>query len=260
MDSNENMIFFTFIVRIVLCVSCASVIFYAYRYWINGKRYTKDAEFTNKVAIVTGASGGIGKEVAHGLAKRGLYVIIACNDLKSGMKTQNEIIERTGNPNVKCMHLNLGSFKSIRAFADEFLSTGLPLDILIHNANVLHLKRQVTEEGIESNIAINYFGPFLLTMLLIKQMAKTTPTRIINMAHSVHRLTELDQNDLLYERNFRGPLAYARSQLANVYFTLELTKRIENTGITCNCADPGISLTNYVEKHYQSLCPKWIPK
>lgn len=260
MDSNENLIFFTFIVRIVLCVVCGTAIFYAYRYWINGIRYTKDAEFTNKVAIVTGASGGIGKQVAYGLAKRGLYVIIACYDLKKGMKTQNEIIERTGNPNVKCMHLNLGSFKSIRTFTDEFLNTGLPLDILIHNANLLRLKRQLSEEGIEQNIAINYLGPFLLTMLLIKQMAKTTPTRIINIAHWMHRWIELDQTDLTYERDYCGFLAYARSQLANVYFTLELSKRIENTGITCNCADPGTSLTNYTEKQYQNYFPKWIPK
>lgn len=260
MDSNENLIFFTFIVRIVLCVFCASFICYAYRYWINGVRYIKDAEFKSKVAIVTGASGGIGKEVAYGLAKRGLYVIIACYDLKKGMRTQSEIIERTGNPNVKCMHLNLGSFKSIRSFAAEFLNTGLPLDILIHSASVLHLKRQLTEEGIESNIAINNLGPFLLTMLLIKQMAKTTPTRIINMAHWMHRWIELDQTDLMYERDYCGFLAYARSQLANVYFTLELSKRTENTGITCNCADLGISLTNFMEKQYQNYFPKWIPK
>lgn len=260
MDSIENLVFFTFIVRIVLCFFVGMSICYAYRCWINGKRYTKDAEFPNKVAIVTGASGGIGKEVAYGLAKRGLYVIIACNNIKNGMKTQNEIIERTGNPNVKCMHLNLGSFKSIRMFADEFLATGLPLDILIHNANVLHLKRQVTEEGFESNIAINNLGPFLLTMLLIKQMAKTAPTRIVNTAHWMHRWIELDQTDLMYERKYCGFLAYARSQLANVYFTLALSNRIENTGITCNCVDPGISLTNFVEKQYQNYFPKWIPK
>lgn len=260
MDSNENILFVTSIVRTFLCILIGTIIVYVYRYWINGVRYTKDAEFPNKVAIITGASRGIGRHVAHGLAKRGLYVIMACRDIKTGITTQNDIIARTGNSNVKCMHLDLGSFKSIRMFADEFLSTGLPLDILIHNANVMRLKRQRTEEGIESNIAINYMGPFLLTMLLIKQMAKTTPTRIINVAHWIHRWTEIDQTDLLSERNYSGFSAYARSQLASVYFTLALTKRIENTGITCNCVHPGISLANSIERQYYDYFPRWLPK
>lgn len=257
MNPNENLSFLTVIVRASVCFLSGFLFYYLYRRWIDGDRYTKDAESTDKVAIITGASRGIAKEVAYGLAKRGLRVVLACHDMERGLQTQNEIIERTGNPHVKCMELNLASFKSIRQFADEFLNTGSRLDILINSANVMHLKRQLTKDDIESNIGINYFGHFLLTMLLIERMSRTTPSRIINMSHWLHRCIKIDQSDLMYERKFCGFLAYAQSQLANVHFTLELAKRIENTGITCNCIHPGVSAGFVEHQHFNS---KWIPK
>lgn len=256
MDSSENLRTLSFIVRVGACFLSGSLIYYWYRYWINGDRYKKDAESPDKMAIVTGASRGIGKEVAYGLAKRGLHVVMACRDMDRGLQAQNEIIEKTGNPNVKCMHLNLASFKSIRQFTDEFLSTGSRLDILINNANIMHLKYQLTEDDVEQNMSVNYFGHFLLTMLLIKRMSQTTPTRIINLSNWVHRCVEIDHTNLMNERQFCGFMAYARSSLANVYFTLELAKRIENTGITCNCIHPGISLANFIER--QNVPSKWL--
>lgn len=256
MDLIENYKLLTYIARIGVCFLGCSFIYYTYRYWISGLRYTKNAESPDKVVIITGASKGIGKDVAYGLAKRGLHVILACRDMKNGLKAQNEIIEKTGNPNVKCMHLDLSSFKSIRYFANEFLSTGSRLDILINNANVLQLNRKLTHDDIEQNIGVNYFGHFLLTMLLIERMSQTTPTRIINMTNWVHRCVEIDEMDLMNERQYCGFMAYARSALANVYFTLSLTERIENTGITCNCVHPGISLANFIEK--QPFSRNWI--
>lgn len=248
MDTILNLKFLTLFTRFSVCFLGFSLIYYTYRYWMRGERYVKDAESPDKVVIVTGASKGIGKEVAYGLAKRGLNVIMACYDIKSGIKTQNEIIEKTGNKNVKCMHLDLSSFKSIRNFAIEFLESGSRLDILINNANVFQMKRQFTENHIEQNIGINYFGHFLLTMLLIKRMSQTVPTRIINLTNWVHRCVEIDQTDLLNQREFCGFMAYARSTLANVYFTLALNERIENTGITCNAVHPGVSLSSFIER------------
>ncbi|XP_055325566.1 uncharacterized protein LOC129579481 [Sitodiplosis mosellana] len=256
MDTIYNLKFLTLLTRFSVCFLGCSLIYYTYRYWIRGERYTKDAESPDKVAIVTGASKGIGKEVAYGLAKRGLHVIMACYDMKSGLQTQDEIIKKTGNTNVKCMHLDLSSFKSIRSFADEFLNSGSRLDILINNANVFHMKRRLTENHIEKNIAINYFGHFLLTLLLIKRMSQTVPTRVINVTNWVHRCVEIDPTDLLNQRQFCGFMAYARSTLANVFFTLALTERIENTGITCNCIHPGISLTSVIDR--QSSESTWF--
>lgn len=246
----------TFVVRISIGYLLGRLIYYCYRNWIDGARYKKDAESPGeKVAIVTGASQGIGKEIALGLAKRGLHVIMACNNMTEGLRTKNELIEKTGNKNVKLMHLNLRSFKSIRYFANEFLSTESRLDILINNANVLNLKRELTEDGIEQNIGINYFGHFLLTMLLIERMSRTKPTRIINTTNWVHRYVNIDPMDLMNEREYCGFNAYARSALANVYFTLALAERIENTGITSNCVHPGVSLERFIQK--QSTLTNW---
>lgn len=258
MVSDDELVYLTCVARISTFIFGATLMYYLYRYWINGKRYRKDAESSDKVAIVTGASDGIGKEVAFGLAKRGLYIVLACHDMEMGLQTKNEIIDKTGNSNVKCMHLNLASFKSIRQFANKFLNTGLRLDILINNASVMHLKRQLTKDNVEHNIGINNFGHFLLTMLLIKRMSETSPTRIINIANRLHRYINIDQTDLMCERDYCGFLTYLRSQLANAYFTLALTKRIENTGITCNCVDPGISLVNFIK--HQNIYTNWIFK
>lgn len=255
MDSLEHLKLFTFVARMSISVLGLSLIYYTYRHWISGYRYTKDAEYPEKVVIVTGASRGIGKEVAYGLAKRGLHVIMACRDLENGLQAQNEIIEETGNQNVKCMYLDLSSFKSIRNFASEFLNTGSRLDILINNANVLHLKRLLSHDDIEQNMAINYFGHFLLTMLLIQRMSLTVPTRIINVTNWLHRCVDIDPTDLMNERQYCGFLAYARSTLANVYFTIVLTERIESTGITCNCVHPGISLASFIDR--QKFSEKW---
>lgn len=250
---------FTILCRIGLCFVLGYFFHYMYQYWINGDRYRKMAESSDKIVIVTGASKGIGKEIAYGLAQRGLHVIMACRNSKDGLRAQNEIIEKTGNQNVKYMHLNLSSFKSIRHFANEFLNTGSRLDILINNTHILHSKHERTEDGVEQNIGVNYFGHFLLTMLLIERMSQTTPTRIINTTNWMHRLVDIDQSDLMNERQFCGFMAYARSALANVYFTLALSERIENTGITCNCVHTGISLANFLD--HQKFSKYWmIPK
>lgn len=260
MELFEGLNVLTILVRIIIGFLLGTLIYYWYCNWIEGKRYEKDAESPDKkIAIVTGASQGIGKEIAYGLAKRGLHVVMACKNMNEGLRTKNEIIAKTGNQNVKLMHLNLSSFKSIRTFANEFLNTELRLDILINNANVLHLKRELTEDGIEQTIGINYFGHFLLTMLLIGRMSRTTPTRIINTTNWVHRCVNIDQTDLMNEKQYCGFNAYARSALANIYFTLALSERIENTGITCNCIHPGISLTRFIDR--QSALQNWrLPK
>lgn len=213
----------------------------------------------NKVVIVTGASKGIGKEIAFNLARRGARIIMACHDMKTGYTTQNEIIKKTGNPNVMCMYLNLASFKSIRIFADEFLKTGSPLDILINNASILRLQRNVTEDGLEQTIGINYFGHYLLTMLLMKRLSETKRSRIINVSNWIHRCVQIDPMDMMGERQYCGYLAYARSQLATILFTLAISERLENTGIICNVVNTGFSLSRFL-KNLDEPMPFYMPK
>lgn len=173
---------------------------------------------------------------------------MACRDMKRGTDAQDEIISKTGNENVKCMHLDLGTFKSIRKFVDEFLSTDLRLDILINNASIMRMDRDETEEGIEQTVGVNHFGHFLLTMLLLKRMSQSTPSRVINVSNWVHRCVEIDRTDLMNERHYNGALAYARSKLTNIYFTIALDNRLEDSGINCNAVHPGMVLTDLFKR------------
>lgn len=259
MDSIDGLKSLAFVARSSICFMGFYLIYQTYRLWINGYRYQKQMDSNNKVVIITGASKGIGKEIAMNFATRGSNIIMACHDMKTGYETQNEIIQKTGNPNVKCMYLNLGSFKSIRIFADTFLKTDSPLDILINNASILRLKRNVTEDGLEQTIGINYFGHYLLTMLLMKRLSETKRSRIINVSNWMHRFVQIDRMDMMCERQYCGYLAYARSQLAIMLFTLAISERLKNTGIVCNVIHPGISLSSFF-KNLDEPMPFHMPK
>lgn len=249
MDSWKEITFATFAVRSCLLFIIGYVFSELYRKWINGLRYDKPTtDSLNKVAIITGASHGIGKHVAHNLAGRGVHVILACRNEIEGIRTQNDIITSTGNQNVVYMHLDLSSFKSIRMFAEKFLSTGSRLDILINNANVLRCQREMTADGVEKTIAVNHFGPFLLTMLLMKRLSQTMPSRIINVSHWVHRRYDIDQTDLMNKNRFDAYKVYAQSQLASVYFSFALSQRLLSTGITCNVIHPGVSVHSLINR------------
>lgn len=249
MDSWKEITFMTFAARSALLFIIGYVCYGMYRIWINGSRYTKATpDSVNKVAIITGASHGIGKKVAHNLAERGVHVILACRNENDGIQTQNEIIASTGNPNVQYIHLDLSSFKSIRTFAKQFLSTGTRLDVLINNTNILRYQRELSEDGLEKTIAVNHFGPFLLTMLLMKRLSQTIPSRIINVSHWLHRRYDIDQTDLMNQNRFDAYKVYAQSQLARVYFTFALSQRLLSTGTTCNVIHPGVSVHSLIDR------------
>lgn len=259
MEPMENLKTITVITRFSACFIGFSLLFFFYRIWINGYRFKKPMDTLNKVVIITGASKGIGKAAAFNLAKRGAHIIMACNDIENGILAQNEIINETGNPNVKCMYLNLGSFKSIREFVNEFLKTGSRLDVLINNASVFRLNRETTDDGIEQTIGINCIGHVLLTMLLLKRLSESMPSRIIILSNWSHRCVDIDRMDLMSERQYCSYLTYARSQLANCYFGLALTERLIHTGVTCNIIHSGISLNGFFER-LDEPTPFYLPK
>lgn len=171
-------------------------------------------------------------------------MILACRNLNRAELACREIIEITGNPNISCMQLNLSSFKAIRKFVDEFLATGKRLDILINNAGVMGMKRQTTEDGLEEHIGVNHFGHFLLTMLLMKRLMTSTPSRVINVSSWGHRLVHFNRDDWNSEKSYNRFHAYGQSKMANIYFTKALSKRLEDTGVVCNALHPGVIFTD----------------
>ena len=197
-----------------------------------------------KTCLITGANAGIGKAAAIGLARQGARVVLLCRDEARGRAAMAEIERQSGSGSLDLLIADLASQAQIRQAADEYLQRFDRLDVLINNAAVLAWReRRLNEDGLEMTFAVNHLAPFLLTGLLLGRLEECAPSRIVTVASGAHRKTELDFDDLQNERAYSPFDAYSRSKLANVYFTYELARRLEGTGVTANCLHPGVVST-----------------
>ena len=195
-----------------------------------------------KIVVITGGNAGIGKEAAVGLASLGARVLITSRSEERGRAARDEIVERSGNPEVDVMALDLASFRSIRAFASDILARHDRLDVLVNNAGLILRRRTETEEGFEATFGINHLGHFLLTDLLLDRLKASAPARVVVVASMAHKGARrgLDFDDLQAEhRRYRWMDAYNKSKLANIYFARQLARRVDGTGVTVNVLHPG---------------------
>ncbi|CAJ1952814.1 unnamed protein product, partial [Sphenostylis stenocarpa] len=156
------------------------------------EQVTRGIDATSLTAIVTGASSGIGAETTRVLAMRGVHVIMGVRNMVTAKDVREEILKEIPSAKVDAMELDLSSLASIRKFASEFISSGLPLNILINNAGIFGTPFMLSKDNIELQFATNHIGHFLLTNLLLDTMKKTTleskkEGRIINVSSAGHR-------------------------------------------------------------------------
>ena len=196
----------------------------------------------DKTCVVTGASAGIGKETALGLARLGARVAIVCRDRDRGAAAVAET-RAAGSPQVELFLADLSLQDDVRRLAGQLVERLARIDVLLHNAGVVMRERVVTRDGIEATLAVNHLAPFLLTQLLRPTIE--APARIVVVASQVEARGRIDFGDLSFARTPYDPLAaYYQSKLANVLFTYELTRRLRDTDITANCLHPGVIATN----------------
>ncbi len=205
-----------------------------------------------KNCIVTGASSGIGRETAAGLAEKGAHVILVVRNMDQGEEARREIIARTKNKNVEVRMCDLSSQSSIRAFAEEYIKVHEHLHVLVNNAALLLNERRLTVDGAEMTFAVNHLGPFLLTSTLLPLLKKSAPSRIVNVASKIQ--SHIDFDDLQNEKRFDGVKAYSQSKLANVMFTYELAEKLASKSVTVNCLHPGVVNTSLTQEY------PWFPK
>jgi retinol dehydrogenase-14 len=198
-----------------------------------------------KVCLITGATSGIGKATAMGLANMGASVVMVGRDRGKGEAVMAEIKEKSGNASVDLMLADVSSQEEIRRLADEFKEAFPRLDVLINNAGVFRSKRITSADGIEMTFAINHLAYFLLTNLLLDVLKASAPSRIVNVSSGEQRNATIDFDNLQGEKGYKGPKAYSQSKLATVLFTYELARRLEGTGVTANCLHPGVVGTNF---------------
>lgn len=197
-----------------------------------------------KIALVTGANSGMGLATTVELARKGAKVIMVCRNRQRGEEALAAAKQKSHSEDIELMLCDLASLESIRSFAEEFTRKYPILDILINNAGVVTIKRQLTKDGFEMDLGVNHLGHFLLTNLLLEPLKAAEQGRIVVVASGAYKIGALHYEDPTLARRFNPAKAYARSKLANILFTKELAARLQGTRVTVNCVHPGAVGTN----------------
>ncbi|GHV64078.1 oxidoreductase [Spirochaetia bacterium] len=190
----------------------------------------------SRIAIVTGADRGMGKETALALAKNHYTVIMACIDIQNADLTRDEIKSISGNKNIFVKKIDLSSVLSIKQFVQSFLQDFNRVNILINNAGITSMKYEITEDGFEKTMAVNAIGPYLLTKLLIPHFPPGEDNRIINLSSWFYKYGRFSIDKI---NKYHYVKAYAVSKYAQLLVALELADELKEKGITINAVDPG---------------------
>jgi len=219
-------------------------------------------DLAGRVAVVTGANRGLGREITRYLAARGARVILACRDEVAGEATATVLRAEHPGAALEVRALDLASLASVEKFAAGL--AGEPrLDVLGNNAGLMAVDRGLTADGFELHMGINHLGHFALTLRLLPLLRATDGSRVVSMSSMVARLGHVDLDDLLWERRpYDRWQAYFQSKLANLLFTFELDRRLRSAGAATAAlaAHPGGSRTGLGDEGRSwsnRLLPTW---
>ena len=202
---------------------------------------------SKKNVIITGITSGIGTAIALDLAKRDYKINLVARTEESGNKIKDLIYKKTKNNDVHVYKCDLSLQTEVHEFVNNFRKQNNGLDILINNAAIIPNKKTITKEGNEMQFAVNYIAPYLLSRLLLDLLKNNAPSRIVNTSSTAHTGGNLNINDFqkLNEKyNLRGWGRYLDTKLLLTIDTVELSKELEGTGVTCNAIHPGFVNTN----------------
>jgi NAD(P)-dependent dehydrogenase (short-subunit alcohol dehydrogenase family) len=197
-----------------------------------------------RTVLVTGGTGGIGKATAVGLALMGAHVAITGRD-RARTDGAADYIRAAGGGKVDVFVADLSSQSEVRRLADEVLQNLPRIDVLVNNVGGYWNTRHVTADGLERTFALNHLAPFLLTRLLLDRLEQSAPARVVTVSSNAQATGRIDFDDLQGERFYSGARAYSQSKLANILFTYELARRLQNTSITANTLHPGVVSTSF---------------
>jgi len=208
------------------------------------------------VAVVTGASSGIGRAAAKALAAKGWHIIGLGRDPQRIASAKREFEESAGVAGrVDMIQADLSSMSDTVRAAKEIMALTPRISILANNAGGAAKSIAITPEGNEETFASNHLGPFLLTQLLLPQLrnaaadAPSKEVRIINVSSLAHQMSRgFDWDDLQLIGNFDAMAAYGNAKLANIYFTRSLARRLADDGIVVHAMHPGAVDTNFIDR------------
>ncbi|RKO88928.1 hypothetical protein BDK51DRAFT_18031 [Blyttiomyces helicus] len=200
-------------------------------------------DLTGKVAIVTGANSGLGYITALELARQHATVFMGCRSADRGTQAVEQVRAETGNANVHLLKLDLADLAQTREAARAFAVKGLPLHILANNAGMPGTPFSLTNDGVEKIFAVNHLGPFVFTTELLSILVKSAPSRIVNVASSVHTAANGIAFDRINDPNVSQLARYPQSKLANILFANALDRRVGGEGVYVNSIHPGTVAT-----------------
>jgi NAD(P)-dependent dehydrogenase (short-subunit alcohol dehydrogenase family) len=201
-----------------------------------------------RTAVVTGASSGIGYEIARQLAAHRAHVILACRTADRGAQAARRISAESPEASTEARILDLGSLQSVRRFAAELGERHGGLDILVNNAGISGGPRRVTSDGFEAHFGVNYLGHFALTGLLLPALLARPGARVMTMSSGLAAQARINLDDLNSEHAYRMTSAYGQSKLAGLVFAIELSRRARaaGAGLASLAAHPGAARTGLV--------------
>lgn len=209
-----------------------------------------------KIAIITGANGGMGATLVRDIATAGYLVIMACQNIHKATPVYEQLKQQHPGQ-VLLMQMDLASFDSIKTFVSNIQEQFQHIDLLLNNAGTLCHHAEETAEHYEKTVGVNYLGHYVLSHLLLPLMKKGT--RVVNMVSLTVRYGHLKPTlfQPVSQKEFNRFVTYSDSKKALMYFTMDAAEQWAERGITVNCADPGIVSTNIIKmgnKFIDKLC------
>lgn len=196
------------------------------------------------VALVTGASAGIGLYTALGLACAGMRVVMIGRSQGRTEAAAGFVAERVPGAEVETALADFASLAAIRALAADILARCGRIDVLVNNAGLTSPQLAVSADGYELTIAVNHLAPFLLTNLLLERLSASAPARIVTVASIAHKGAKLDPATMTNPVDWTPLATYGRSKLANILFTRALARRLDANTLTAACLHPGVIATD----------------
>ncbi|MCE9500185.1 MAG: SDR family oxidoreductase [Leptospira sp.] len=209
-----------------------------------------------KSAIITGATEGIGRATAIGIAKLGYKVIVIARNEKKAVELKEEIYFKTGNKETDYFLCELSSLKDVNATSIQIAKKYKQIDVLLNNAGLMMNERSLSKDGYEMNFAVNHLAHFLLTRNLLNSLEKARSARIVVVSSKMYEGAKADYDDLQSEKRYSMMNAYSVSKLFNLFFALELAEQLRKTKTTVNALHPGVVNTSLARDLKGPL--KWI--
>jgi NAD(P)-dependent dehydrogenase (short-subunit alcohol dehydrogenase family) len=212
-----------------------------------------------KVALVTGATAGIGFHTAHGLVRRGAWVVVTGRDTARGQAAARQLAGPAGHEQVRFIAVDHATVAGNHALVEQLITELDRLDVLVNNVGSSPSgQRRQTPDGYEATLAVNFVGPATLTTGLLPLLGHSAPARVVTVVSSAHAMWKRDPfADLHARQRYVGIEAYAHAKLLSLLWTLSLARRLDGTGVVANATNPGMAWTPGTQSLSRQAVPAW---